>query len=365
MKRKEYKILILPGDGIGQEIMEEALKIIDVVSQTGFKIKTDKDYIGGTSIDIYGIPITNGVIKKAKRSDAVLLGAIGGQKWDSLPYELRPEKGLLKLRKSLNLFANLRPIRTWMPHINISPLKSNIITGADFIIVRELTGGIYFGKPRGIKSTRKGEMGYNTEVYYRFEIERIAHIAFQLAQKRKKKVTSVDKANVLESSILWRRVVNEVHNQYPDIELNHLYVDNCAMQIIKDPKQFDVLLTNNIFGDILSDESAMIAGSIGMLPSASIGERTGLYEPVHGSAPDIAGKNVANPCGIILSLALLFRYSLDMPQIAKAIEEAVETVLRNGYGTPDITATGSKVMTTSSMGDCIKKELERILTSRS
>ncbi len=362
MKKRLYRILLLPGDGIGPEIMAEAVKIIDAVSHAGINIEIDTDLIGGAAIEKYGMPITETTIKKAKRCDAVLLGAVGGRKWDSLSYNLRPEQGLLLLRKSLKLFANLRPVKTLKPLLDISPLKSEIVNGVDFIIVRELTSGIYFGKPRGIKSTPRGEKGYNTEVYYQHEIERIAHIAFQLAQKRRKKVTSVDKANVLESSILWRKVVNEVHKEYPDVELNHLYVDNCAMQIIKDPKQFDIILTNNIFGDILSDESAMLTGSIGMLPSASLGRSVGLYEPVHGSAPDIAGRNIANPCGIILSLALLFRYSLNYPQVAQVIEEAVERVIAANYRTKDIAGKNSRILNTSEIGDCIKEEVAKKLT---
>ncbi len=362
MKKKEFRLLLLPGDGIGPEIMKEAIKIIEVISQTGMKIETDIDLIGGSAIDVYGKPIAESVIKKAKTSDAILLGAVGGPKWDSLPYDSRPEQGLLILRKKLGLFANLRPIKSWSQLLDSSPLKRNILTGVDFIIVRELTGGIYFGKPRGIKLTQKGEKGYNTELYYRYEIERISHLAFQLARSRRKKVTSVDKANVLQSSILWRKIVNEVHREYLDVELNHLYVDNCAMQIIKGPKQFDIILTNNIFGDILSDESAIITGSIGMLPSASLGAKYGLYEPVHGSAPDIAGKNIANPCGIILSLALLFRYSLNKPKIADAIEGVVGKILEDGYRTTDIAEKGSKVLNTSDMGDRINAELVRMLT---
>jgi len=362
MRRRNTKILILPGDGIGKEITEEAKKIIDAVTQTKrMDIDIEMGLIGGAAIEITGKPVTDETIKKAKSSDAILLGAVGGPQWDSLDYSIRPEHGLLRMRKELRLFANLRPVRIFTPLIDASPLKKELVEGTDFIVVRELTGGIYFGKPRGIKKTSRGEKGLNTEVYYRNEVERIARFAFEIAKMRKKRVTSVDKANVLESSLLWRNVVTEIHKEYPDIELNHLYVDNCAMQIIRNPQQFDVILTNNMFGDILSDEAAMVAGSIGLLPSASLGGGVGLYEPIHGSAPDIAGQNKANPLATILSVALMFRYSFGNMDIARAIEKAIENVLEQGYRTPDIADKNSKIYSTKEMGDSVKQEFERML----
>jgi 3-isopropylmalate dehydrogenase len=363
MKKKIAKVLLLPGDGVGPEIMNQAEKILDVLSNGFIEIERETDVIGGASIEMNGEPITEHVINKAKTSDVVLLGAVGGEQWDLPANHLRPEQGLLRLRRTLNLFANLRPVKIYAGLTSASPLKKELVNGADFVIVRELTGGIYYGKPRGIRNTSKGEKALNTEVYYRYEIERIARIAFEIATARKKKVTSVDKANVLESSMLWRDVVNRIHREYSNVTLSHLYVDNCAMQIIKNPRQFDVILTNNMFGDILSDEAAMISGSIGMLASASLGGSTGLYEPIHGSAPDIAGQNKANPCAAILSIALMCEYSLRNQKISKAIENAVENVLKQGYRTVDIAETSSEILTTSEMGDKIKNELEKTITT--
>ncbi|MFH1230974.1 MAG: 3-isopropylmalate dehydrogenase [Planctomycetota bacterium] len=362
MYNKKIKILLLPGDGIGKEVVPEARKILEVISSAGrFKIIFEHGLIGGDSIDSIGEPITDQVIRKAKSSDAVLLGAVGGPKWDILPYDIRPEQGLLRLRKELKVFANLRPVEILMPLIDASPIKREIVEGTDFIIVRELTGGIYFGKPRGIKKTIKGEKGINTEVYYQWEIERIAHTAFDIARKRRKKVTSVDKANVLESSSLWRQVVTQVHRKYPDVKLDHLYVDNCAMQIIKNPKQFDVILTSNMFGDILSDEAAALVGSIGMLASASLSDKVAIYEPIHGSAPDIAGQNRGNPLATICSVALMFRYSFGNEEIAASIEKAVKNVLVAGHRTADIAMGRKTAVTTSEIGDLVREELRNII----
>jgi len=355
--KKKIRILLLPGDGIGVEIVREARKVLESVGGRRFKLEMTEGLIGGAAIDRQGLPVTDEVLNEARTAQAVLLGAVGGPKWDRLPYEIRPEQGLLKLRKALRTYVNLRPIKVFKALAGASTLKPEVIEGADFAVVRELTGGIYFGRPRGLKVTARGEKGFNTEVYHRFEIERIARFAFDLARGRRKRVTSVDKANILESSMLWRRVVDEVGREYPDIELNHLYVDNCAMQIIRNPRQFDIILTNNMFGDILSDEAAMVSGSIGMLASASLGGRTGLYEPIHGSAPDIAGQDKANPCATILSLALMFRYSLAEPQAAQAIEAAVESVLNQGYRTPDIAEPGAFAVGTAGMGDLICRAL--------
>jgi 3-isopropylmalate dehydrogenase len=287
-----------------------------------------------------------------------LLGAVGGPKWDSLEYDLRPERALLGLRKGLELFANLRPAKLFAQLIEASPLKRKVVEGCDLMIVRELTGGIYFGTPKGIQPYRGGEKGINTEVYTTKEVVRIARLAFEIARKRRGNVTSVDKANVLESSILWRKVVNEVHKEYQDVRLSHLYVDNCAMQLIRDPKQFDVIVTTNMFGDILSDEAAMLTGSIGMLPSASLGSKAfGLYEPVHGSAPDIAGKNLANPLATILSGAMMLRYSIGQDKAADEIENAVQSVLSAGYRTADTMSSGMNSLGTREMGDRIITEM--------
>jgi 3-isopropylmalate dehydrogenase len=357
--KKRVKILILAGDGIGPEVMRSCQSILETAAARRFCLDISEGLIGGASLDKHGTPVTDGVLKEARSSRAVLLGAVGGPKWDKLPYEQRPEQGLLKLRRTLKAYANLRPVRVWPCLAFASTLKPEVIADADFIVVRELTGGIYFGRPRGLKATNRGEKGYNTEVYHRSEIERIARFAFDLARSRRSKVTSVDKANILESSALWRRVVEDVKNDYPDVELNHLYVDNCAMQIIRNPRQFDVILTNNLFGDILSDEAAMVSGSIGMLASASLGGRTGLYEPIHGSAPDICGQDRANPCATILSLALMFRYTLGEPQIGQKIEEAVAGVLECGFRTPDIAGPGSRIVGTAALAEMIRAALDR------
>ncbi len=355
-----YKILVLPGDGVGREVVRETLKVIKKIGSLAHLVfETKEALVGGSSIDQHGFPITDDVIKLAKDSDAVLLGAVGGPKWDELGYERRPEQALLALRKELGLYANLRPAVIDPSLINSSPLKREIVEGVDILVVRELTGGIYFGTPKGIEKNSDGsERGFNTEVYTTHEIERIALKAFELARKRKRKVISVDKANILESSELWRRVVAKVGKHYPDIQLSHMYVDNCAMQLIRNPKQFDVIVTTNLFGDILSDEAAMLTGSIGMLPSASLGDQYALYEPVHGSAPDIAGADKANPIATILSFAMMLRYTFNLYELAVSVEQAVKKVLKEGYRTLDLAAINGKAVSTSQMGDLI---LERIV----
>jgi len=347
---KTYKIAVIKGDGIGPEIIEEAIKVLDAVaSKEDFNLEYNEYLLGGAAIDVFAEPCPEETIKGCLNSDAVLFGAIGGPKWESLPKEKRPESGLLKLRKSLGLFANIRPAMIFDELVNASTLKPEVIQGVDLTVVRELTGGIYFGEPR-YKDDNKA---YNTMIYTRDEIERIAKVAFEEANKRNKKVTSVDKANVLEVSELWREVVEEVSKNYPDIELEHMYVDNAAMQLVRNPKQFDVILTGNIFGDILSDEASMIVGSIGLLPSASIGGKVGLFEPIHGSAPDIAGQGIANPIATILSSAMMLDYLGEL-NAANKIREAIKKVLHEGYRTKDLAAFDAKeVVTTGEMGSLI------------
>lgn len=333
----DYKITLLKGDGIGPEIVNQAVKVLDCAAEKfGFGVTYDEALLGGCAIDATGVPLPDETVAKCKASDSVLLGAVGGPKWDSQPGNNRPEAGLLGIRGALGLFANLRPSVIFGPLKSASPIKDEIIGGnLDVMIVRELTGGIYFGE-RGRKEVNGQPAAWDTEMYTIGEVERIARVAFDLAMKRNKKLTSVDKANVLESSRLWRETVKRVAEDYPEVELNHMYVDNCAMQLVRNPRQFDVILTSNIFGDILSDEASMIAGSIGMLASASLsGSKLGLYEPIHGSAPDIAGQNIANPLATILSVAMMLRYSLDQSEAADAIEAAVAKVLET-YRTPDI-----------------------------
>jgi len=331
------EVIVLPGDGIGPEVIESALKILDLlIKKESLSLSIVMDSVGGDAIDRYGVPIRKETIQKIQRIGQVVLGAVGGPKWDTVPFELRPEKALLTIRKTLQVYANLRPIRTYEPALPFSPLKEEICKGVDMVIVRELVGGIYFGEPRGIRVHKEGKVGINTEIYSEREIERVARVAFSLAKSRKKKVTSVDKANVLESSALWREVVQRVSGDFPGIQLHHLYVDTMAMQIVQKPGEFDVILTNNLFGDILSDEGAVIAGSIGLLPSASIGDGTGFYEPIHGSAPDIAGKGIANPIGTILSFGWFLELSLNRPDLKRKIENAVEKTLMEGIFTPDL-----------------------------
>ena len=348
---KRYTIALIKGDGIGPEIIDEAVKVLDAVSvKENLEFTYKEALLGGAAIDVTGEPIPEETIQVAKSSDAVLFGAIGGPKWDDLPRDKRPETGLLRLRKELGVFANLRPTTVYDELINASTLKPEVIKGTDLMVVRELIGGIYFGQPRGYE----GDKAYNTMVYTRPEIERIAHVAFKSAQKRGKKVTSVDKANVLEVSQLWRDVVSEVAKEYPDVTLEHMYVDNAAMQLVRDPKQFDVILTGNIFGDILSDEASMLSGSIGLLPSASIGEQHGLYEPIHGSAPDIAGQGIANPIATIASAAMMLRHQFGEERAADRIDAAIKRALKEGYRTRDIASFDAKeVVTTSEMGSII------------
>ena len=340
---KTHKVLVLAGDGIGPEIIAPAVEVLKTVAAlsteaAGVSFETTSALVGGASIDANGLPLTDEVLGLALEADAVLLGAVGGPKWEALDFEVRPERALLKLRKELGLFANLRPARVYAPLADASTLKREVIDGVDLLVVRELTGGLYFGEPRGVETLPDGtERGVNTLVYTTPEIERIARVAFEVAMKRRKKLTSVDKANVLETTELWRKVVTSVGKDFPEVELSHMYVDNCAMQLVRNPKQFDVIVTENTFGDILSDEAAMLTGSIGMLSSASLGAGAhAMYEPIHGSAPDIAGRDVANPVAAILSVAMMLRYSFDMAGEADLIEGAVERVLEKGFRTVDI-----------------------------
>ena len=358
---KHYHIAVLPGDGIGPEVMAQAQKVIDAVNKRFSLNITTKEYdIGGIAIDNHGTPLPATTLAGCEQADAILFGSVGGPKWEHLPAEQQPERGaLLPLRKHFKLFCNLRPARLYTGLEAYCPLRADIAQrGFDILCVRELTGGIYFGQPKGRDGEGREERAFDTEVYHRYEIERIAHFAFKSAQKRRYKVTSIDKANVLQSSILWREVVTEVAKQYPDVTLQHMYIDNATMQLIKDPAQFDVLLCSNIFGDILSDECAMITGSMGMLPSASVNEaHFGLYEPAGGSAPDIAGKNIANPIAQILSTALLLRYSFNEDKAAQAIEEAITRVLATGYRTADLAGEGNAI-TTAEMGDHIAQFIQ-------
>ncbi|UVK78672.1 MAG: 3-isopropylmalate dehydrogenase [Sodalis sp. Ffu] len=353
---RTYHIAVLPGDGIGPEVMAQAYKILDVIRQRFAVCISTKEYeVGGAAIDRQGTPLQIDTVDGCDQADAILFGSVGGPEWQHLPADQQPESGaLLPLRKHFKLFSNLRPARLYPGLKRFCPLRDDIATrGFDILCVRELTGGIYFGHPKDREGTGPHEHAFDTEIYYRFEIERIAHIAFKFARKRRNKVTSIDKANVLKSSMLWREVVNQVSQNYPDVTLVHLYIDNATMQLIKEPSQFDVMLCSNLFGDILSDECAMITGSIGMLPSASLNEQGfGLYEPAGGTAPDIAGKNIANPIAQILSTALLLRYSLGLDDAANAIERAVNQVLEAGYRTADLAGTGKSVGT-SEMGDII------------
>ncbi len=354
-----YKITLLKGDGIGPEIVDQAIKVLDAVGKKyDFAVEYTDALIGGAAIDATGEPLPQATVDACLASDAVLLGAVGGYKWDGLSGNKRPEAGLLGIRAALGLFANLRPAKIYGPLKSACPLRPDIIGDSmDIMVVRELTGGIYFGE-RGRTNKDGVEGAYDTEYYSKPEIVRIAKVAFETAMKRGKKLHSIDKANVLESSRLWRETVNEMAKDYPEVEVNHLYIDNAAMQLVRDPKQFDVLVTSNIFGDILSDEASQIAGSIGMLASASLGEGTrGLYEPIHGSAPDIAGQNVANPLATILSVAMMLRYSLNEDAAADAIEKAVETVLDNGLRTPDIYTEGTTKIGTDAMGDAVAAAL--------
>ncbi len=356
------KIAILPGDGIGQEIVAEAVKVLECLRDDhGLDVVLEQGLVGGTAYDATGTPLPEETLKLAQEADAVLLGAVGGYQWESLDIAVRPEKGLLGLRAELGLFANLRPAILYPQLADASTLRPEVVSGLDIMIVRELTGGIYFGQPRGVRTLDNGErQGYNTLVYSESEIRRIGKVAFEIAAKRQGRVCSVDKANVLECTELWREVMTDEAGAHPDIELSHMYVDNAAMQLVRAPKQFDVMVTTNMFGDILSDCAAMLTGSIGMLPSASLDENgKGMYEPIHGSAPDIAGQNVANPLATILSVAMMLRYTLDAPAMAERIEQAVSTVLDEGLRTQDIWSEGTRKVSTSEMGDAVVAAMRR------
>ena len=352
------KIAVIGGDGIGPEVVAQALLVLrKVESLFQHEFVVEEALAGGAALDATGMPLPSTTLELCKQSDAVLLGALGGPKWDNNPPGRKPENGLLALREGLGLYANLRPAKVYPALANASTLKRDVIDQVDLLIVRELTGGIYFGKPRGIKVEDGEEVGVNTEVYRTSEIQRIARVAFEAARKRRQKLTSVDKQNVLESSQLWRRVVNALAIDYPDIELKHLLVDNCAMQLIANPKQFDVIVTSNLFGDILSDEAAMLTGSIGMLPSASLGGSIGMYEPVHGSAPDIVGKDLANPIATIASLAMMLKYSFGLHKESEAIEQAIVSVLEAGYRTSDLKEADKTIVGTKKMGQLILEQI--------
>ena len=367
IKVKKRKILLLPGDGIGPEVVSEVKKIINWFnSKRSLDFETDEDLVGGAAYDKHGTPITDEVFYKALESEAVMLGAVGGPKWDNVEFSKKPERALLKLRKELKLFANLRPAICFKQLVEASTLKPEIVSGLDIMIVRELTGGIYFGEPRGIKPIENGERkGINTHTYTSSEITRVARVAFDLAKKRSNKVTSCEKSNVMEAGQLWKEEVQALHEkEYKDVELSHMLADNCAMQLLRNPKQFDVIVTDNLFGDMLSDQASMLTGSLGLLPSASLGaknkdgEMRAMYEPIHGSAPDIAGKGLANPIATILSFAMALRYSLDLDKEAEGLEKAVQDVLNDGLRTKDILSKGMKEISTSKMGDAIISKLQ-------
>ena len=349
------KILILPGDGIGPEIVGQAVRVLEKFKSEGVPIALSHGHLGGAAYDAHGHPYPEATQTLARAADAILLGCVGGPQYDTLPRAVRPEQGLLGIRKDLKLFANLRPAMLYPELAASSSLKPEVVAGLDIMIIRELTGDIYFGQPRGRRTNAAGEdEGYDTMHYARSEVERIARVGFETAMKRNKKLCSVDKANVLDTSILWREVVTEMGKQYPDVQLSHMYVDNAAMQLVRAPKQFDVIVTGNIFGDILSDEASMLAGSIGMLPSASLdANKKGLYEPIHGSAPDIAGQDKANPIATILSLAMMMRYSFGRTDLAQRIDAAVQKVLASGLRTGDIVSSGDRVVGTRAMGDAL------------
>jgi len=356
------KIAVLPGDGIGPEIVAEAVKVLECLRRDyGFNIEIEEGLIGGAAIDETGSPLPESTLKLSKEADAIILGAVGGYKWESLDISIRPEKGLLGLRSELSLFSNLRPAILYPQLAAASTLKPEVVSGLDLMIVRELTGGIYFGQPRGVRTLENGEkQGYNTLIYKESEIERIGRSAFKIAQKRNKKLCSVDKANVLECTELWRETMTELGKEFPDVELSHMYVDNAAMQLVRAPKQFDVMVTTNMFGDILSDCAAMLTGSIGMLPSASLNaENQGMYEPIHGSAPDIAGKGIANPIATILSVSMMLRYSLNEAVLADNIDKAVNDVLDKNLRTADIYTEGSTKVSTEEMGDAIVAAMKK------
>jgi 3-isopropylmalate dehydrogenase len=349
------KIAVLPGDGVGPEVIAEAVKVLEALSREGLRLEVERAPVGGAAYDAAGDPIPETTLQLARKADAVLFGAVGGPRYDTLPREKRPEQAILRLRKDLDLFANLRPASVFPELADASTLRPEVVSGLDILILRELTGDIYFGEPRGIRKIEDGTReGFDTMRYSEAEIRRVAHAGFRAALKRGKRLCSVDKANVLETSQLWREVVTAVGREYPGVELTHMYVDNAAMQLLKNPKQFDVIVTGNMFGDILSDEASMLTGSIGMLPSASLDEKgKGLYEPIHGSAPDIAGRNIANPLATILSAAMMLRYSLDQEAAAARVDAAVKRVLSQGYRTADIFRTGTRKVGTREMGDAV------------
>jgi 3-isopropylmalate dehydrogenase len=365
--RSNRKVLVLPGDGIGPEIMREVMRVIEFFDKRRIaSFEVGEGLVGGAAYDASGTPLADQTLAQAQASDAVLFGSVGGPKWESLPFELQPERGLLKLRKEMDLFANLRPALVFEALADASSLKHELVAGLDLMIVRELTGGIYFGEPRGIERLPDGSRrGINTEVYSEAEIERVVRAGFELARKRQRRLCEVDKANVMESGVLWREVARRVASDYPDVELSFMYADNCAMQLVRNPKQFDVIVTSNLFGDLLSDCAAMLTGSLGMLPSASLGaadasgRRKALYEPVHGSAPDIAGKGVANPLACILSFAMMLRYSFDLADEADLVEKAVAKSLAAGARTADIRQANTASLSTREMGDRVLSELEK------
>jgi len=362
------KVLMLPGDGIGPEVMRQVQRVMDwMAKKRSVNFEITEGLIGGASIDAHKNPLTDETLADAMAADAVLLGAVGGPKWDDMPFDIKPERGLLKIRKEMGLFANLRPALVFDALVGASTLKEDVVKGLDIMILRELTGGIYFGQPRGIEERDGVRHGFNTLVYSEPEVERIARVAFDMAMKRNKRLCSVDKANVLESTVLWREVVERVAKDFPEVELSHMYVDNAAMQLVRNPKQFDVMVTTNMFGDILSDCAAMLTGSLGMLPSASLGAadangaRKALYEPVHGSAPDIAGQDIANPLATILSFAMMLRYSFDMGDDATLIEDAVQNVLKGGLRTADIMQPGMAKVSSTVMGESLISELDKLV----
>ncbi len=362
-------LLILPGDGIGPEVMREVRRVIDWMDRRrAVTFDISEGLVGGCAIDAHGTPLTDETMADAMSADAVLLGAVGGPKWDDLPFDQKPERGLLRLRKEMDLFANLRPAICFDALVDASTLKPEVISGLDMLIIRELTGGVYFGEPRGIETLPDGQRrGFNTQTYTTSEIRRVAALAFELARKRGNKLCSVEKANVMESGVLWREEVTKLHGEsFPDVELSHMYADNCSMQLVRDPKQFDVIVTDNLFGDMLSDTAAMLTGSLGMLPSASLGAvdargaRKALYEPVHGSAPDIAGRELANPIATLLSFAMNLRYSFDLAEDADLIQQAVENVLAGGLRTADIMQPGKAKVSTGVMGESLLRELDKL-----
>ncbi|MDP6705230.1 MAG: 3-isopropylmalate dehydrogenase [Alphaproteobacteria bacterium] len=363
------RLLVLPGDGIGPEVMRQVLGVVDWMDKRrAVSFDVTEDVVGGAAIDAHGTPLTDETMATAMEADAVLLGAVGGPKWDALPFDRKPERGILRLRKEMDLFANLRPAICFDALVSASSLKPELVSGLDLMIVRELTGGVYFGEPRGIETLADGQRrGINTQVYTTDEIRRVVRVACELAKKRDGRVTSVEKANVMESGVLWREEAQWVHDQeFTDIAMDHLYADNCAMQLVRAPKQFDVIVTDNLFGDMLSDAAAMLTGSLGMLPSASLGAadetggRRALYEPVHGSAPDIAGQDIANPIAMLLSYAMALRYSFDLEEDATLIETAVENVLAGGLRTADIMEEGKARVSTSVMGESLLRELDKL-----